>query len=121
MKTTRALAILAFAAVPLGWGCAKNKSAAADGGPADGGSAQASASAPAPSASGPQMTTQLAESTGASLAKQRWPQYHPKVVSAQRIIGGYKVNIQMLEPVGAHVIIDMQGNYVDGGTSNGEH
>jgi hypothetical protein len=114
MRTTCALAILAFAAVPLGWGCAKNKSAAADGGPADGGSAQASAS-------GPQMTTQLAESTGASLAKQRWPQYHPKIVSAQRIIGGYKVNIQMIEPVGAHVIIDMQGNYVDGGTSNGEH
>ena len=120
MRTTYALALVTLAATVAA--CTKGKGTAADGGSPDGASAQATASTgPAPSASGGHMTSTEAESQGASLARQRWPQYHPKVVSAQRIAVGYKVNIQMVEPVGAHVIIDMQGNYIDGGTSNGEH
>jgi len=121
MKATSLLltatALVAFA------GCARNRGSAGDGGAA--GAPSAAASAPLASASGlpgqVTLNSTMAESLGMSIARRRWPQYHPRMATAMRLQGGYRVSIQMLEPVGAHVILDMQGNYVDGGTSNGEH
>ena len=114
-------ALAALAAVPVA--CTKGGSAAGDAGKADVAAPQASA--PAPSASGlpgqVTMTSAIAEGLGMAIAAKRWPQYHPRMATALRQPGFYKVSIQMMEPVGAHVILDMQGNFVDGGTSNGEH
>jgi hypothetical protein len=69
-----------------------------------------------------QLSASQAEALGMDIARRRWPQYHPKLATSLRMNGVIKVSIQMMEPgVGAHVILDYKGNYVDGGTSNGEH
>lgn len=123
MKILCFVAIAAAAAAgPLGCHRASETAAAGDAAPSDGGAGQVaqpqlSASVAAPA----QLSTTQAEDLGMQIARQRWPQYHPKLATSLRMNGYYKVSIQMLEPVGAHVILDYKGNYVDGGTSNGEH
>lgn len=63
----------------------------------------------------------MAQALGIQYAAQRWPQYHARMATAQHLPDAWKVVIEFAEPVGGHVILDSVGNYVDGGTSAGEH
>lgn len=67
------------------------------------------------------VTSPRAQAIAMEYAARRWPQYHVRLATAAHMTGYWKVFVTFEEPIGAHVIIDMTGNIVDAGTSNGEH
>ena len=127
-------AMVAMAMVGLLAGCPKSSSSDSAGpSGVDAGAAVAAVSGTASSGPpGPALTGSIgvtgalnsttATAIGMKYAATRWPQYHPRQGAAQHGPNYWKVVIEFTEPnIGAHVILDMTGAVIDGGTSNGEH
>lgn len=69
----------------------------------------------------PNLNSTKAEAIAMAYAASHWPQHHARMASGHKMGTYWKVVIEFEDPVGGHVIIDMAGNIIDGGTSLGEH